>query len=101
MEAIGVNLQGYRVAQWIWGPHDALDPTSYDYGRSRGRGTVIDEMHDEVNSNLGWDTGSEASGATRNSESDHCQTLPAAQQAAAARGATSWAQLPIGLTSDL
>jgi hypothetical protein len=55
----------------------------------------------EVNSTLGWDTGDEALGATRNSESDHCQTLAAALRAAAAREAAGWAQVPNGPTLDL
>ncbi len=54
----------------------------------------------EVNSTLGWDTDDEALGATRDSESDRSQTLPAAPQAAGAREATGWAQLQIGPTSD-
>ncbi len=51
----------------------------------------------EVNSTLGWDTGDEALGATRNSVSDHSQILPAA----VAREAVGWAQLQTGPTSDL
>jgi hypothetical protein len=61
----------------------------------------MDDVYVEVDFTLGWDTGDEALGATRNSESDHSQILPAALQAAAAREAVSWAQLQIGPTFNL
>jgi hypothetical protein len=76
------------------------NPTSSDLAQ-RSLQKFVDAAAVEVNSTLGWDTGDEALGATRSSESDHSQTLPAAPQAAAAREAAGWAQLQIGPTSDL